>query len=115
MSSPHIDDGNRPLSQINQKILAHGESLPAVTLKDGSRVQTGTVATVLHNIGRYNAGERGKVEQELALAIPTLFKVGLFDLFAPEEWASTENPGRALVGELAASYAREHPDTASNA
>lgn len=95
------------LSQINQKILDAGQSLPAVTLKDGTRVQTGTVATVLHNIGLYNAGQRGEVERELALAIPTLFKVGLFDLFPPADWASAGNPGRALVGELAAAYARD--------
>ncbi|MDX5371120.1 MAG: hypothetical protein LPK18_01610 [Pseudomonadaceae bacterium] len=38
------------LARINGKILAAGEQLPAVTLHDGSRVQTGTVATMLHNI-----------------------------------------------------------------
>ena len=49
------------------------DALPAVTLKDGSRVQTGTVATMLYNIALYNAGERGAVEEELKMAIPTLF------------------------------------------
>ena len=47
------------LAAINQKILADGESLPLVQLKDGSKVQTGTVATMLRNIELYNAGERG--------------------------------------------------------
>lgn len=89
------------LAKINQKILAEGESLPAVKLKDGSAVQTGTVATMLHNVQRYNAGERGAVEAELRLSVPTLIKVGLFDLFPPEAWIAGENPGRRLVGEEA--------------
>lgn len=48
-------------------------------------MQTGTVATMLHNIQLYNSGERGAIEDELILAIPTLFKVGLFDLFPINE------------------------------
>ncbi len=86
------------LSHINQKITASGASLPSVTLRDGSVVQTGTVAAVLYNIALYNAGERGQVEQELTLAIPTLFKVGLFDLFPPQQWIDGDNPGRSYVG-----------------
>jgi hypothetical protein len=50
------------LSRVNQKITDGAADLPAVTLKDGSRVQTGTVATMLYNIALYNAGERGAVE-----------------------------------------------------
>lgn len=92
------------LAAINHKIVAAGEVLPAVTLKDGSRVQTGTVATLLHNITLYNAGERGRVETELAAAIPTLFKVGLFDLFPPAEWIAGDNPGRHHVGKLALAH-----------
>jgi|LakMenEpi03Aug12_release.lakeMendotaPanAssembly.Ray.scaffolds.fasta_scaffold2952076_1 hypothetical protein len=42
------------LSQLNQKLVAEGESLPALKLKDGSRVQTGTVATMLHNVALLN-------------------------------------------------------------
>jgi hypothetical protein len=34
------------LAEINQEILADGESLPSVKLKDGTKVQTGTVATM---------------------------------------------------------------------
>ncbi|MBJ9952895.1 MULTISPECIES: hypothetical protein [unclassified Acinetobacter] len=92
------------LSNINQKIIQEGEVLPAVTLKDGSKVQTGTVATMLHNIDLYNQGSRGEVEQELILAIPTLVKVGLFDLFSPDEWISGDNPGRRFVGEKAKQF-----------
>jgi hypothetical protein len=69
-----------------------------VKLKDGTSVQTGTVATMLHNVARYNEGERGEVERELELAVPTLIKVGLFDLFTPDEWIVGMNPGRRFVG-----------------
>lgn len=92
------------LQAVNAKILAQGETLPTVQLKDGSKVQTGTVATMLQNISLYNAGARGDVERELELAVPTLFKVGLFDLFTPDEWLSGGSPGRALVGRLAKVY-----------
>lgn len=89
---------NQELAQANQKVVAEGEYLPEVRLKDGSRVQTGTVATMLANIQRYNNGERGEVEAELKLAIPTLLKVGLFDLFTVEEWIQGDNPGRRYLG-----------------
>ena len=56
------NDNTPQLASINQKILANGESLPAVTLKDGSKVQTGTVATMLFNIEQYNRGIRGEIE-----------------------------------------------------
>lgn len=92
------------LGSINRKVVADGERLPAVRLKDGSRVQTGTVATMLHNISLYNAGERGGIEQELESAVPTLVKVGLFDLFPPDEWIDGSNPGRQFVGKRAKAY-----------
>ncbi|WP_151812239.1 DUF7709 family protein [Acinetobacter bereziniae] len=98
-----IQNSNQ-LSSINQKIIQEGEVLPAVTLKDGTKVQTGTVATMLHNIDLYNLGLRGEVEQELILAIPTLIKVGLFDLFSPDEWISGDNLGRRFVGEKAKQF-----------
>lgn len=94
-------ENTEQLGDINRRIVADGQALPAVQLKDGTRVQTGTVAAMLHNINRYNAGERGEVEQALQLAVPTLIKVGLFDLFAPEQWIAGDNPGRAFVGRLA--------------
>ncbi|MEO5795387.1 MAG: hypothetical protein ABIP34_10830 [Rhodoferax sp.] len=92
------------LARVNQKILAAGETLPRVTLHDGSQVQTGTVAAMLHNVALYNAGARGEVEHELELAIPTLVKIGLFALFGPEEWCSGSNPGRQFVGLKAKEY-----------
>lgn len=92
------------LQQINQKIIAEGETLPIVKLKDGSQVQTGTVATMLYNIDLYNAGMRGQVEKELVLSIPTLLKVGLFDLFSPDVWIAGDNPGRRFVGQKAKEY-----------
>lgn len=98
-----IQNSNQLLS-INQKIIQEGEVLPAVTLKDGTKVQTGTVATMLHNIDLYNQGLRSEVEQELILAIPTLIKVGLFDLFSPDEWISGDNLGRRFVGEKAKQF-----------
>ena len=92
---------SQALASINEKILAGGEKLPMVALKDGSRVQTGTVATMLHNVRAYDAGERGDVERELEMSVPTLFKVGLFDLFPPEEWIRGTSPGRRFLGEKA--------------
>lgn len=101
-------ENTEQLSEINQKIMAAGESLPAVRLKNGSTVQTGTVATMLVNVALYNDGARGDVERELALAVPTLVKVGLFSLFPPEEWISGTNAGRRFVGQKASEYlARE--------
>lgn len=102
MSAPV--ENTSQLAAINSKIVADGEVLPSVQLKDGTRVQTGTVATMLHNIGLYNAGERGQVERELKAAIPTLFKVGLFDLFGPDVWITGDNPGRRFVGEHAKAW-----------
>ena len=102
-----------PLATVNRKILAPGESLPAVQLKDGTRVQTGTVATMLHNVSQYNGGARGEVERELELAIPTLAKVGLFDLFPPSDWIAGTNAGRRFVGEKANELLERSRRTAS--
>ena len=92
---------NPDLAAINQQVVAPGEQLPQVRLKDGTPVQTGTVAAMLQGVARYNAGERGQVERELEAAVPTLIKVGLFELFAPSEWVAGDNPGRRLVGQMA--------------
>lgn len=92
------------LGTINRKVIADGEAFPAVKLKDGSRVRTGTVAAMLQNVALYDAGERGEIERELESAIPTLVKVGLFDLFSPGEWISGSSPGRRFVGERAKAY-----------
>lgn len=96
------------LAQVNQKILAEGEQLPAVKLRDGTTVQTGTVASMLHNVARYNRGERGEVERELELSVPTLIKVGLFDLFSVEDWLAGTNPGRRFVGLAAQKHLETH-------
>lgn len=103
-SSPENTDR---LGAINHKIVADGESLPVVRLQDGSAVQTGTVAAMLHNVERYNRGERGQIEDELRLAVPTLVKVGLFALFPPQDWIAADNPGRSFVGRAAAQYLAE--------
>jgi len=95
------------LSVINQKVVGEGEVLPQVVLKDGSQVQTGTVATMLHNIELYNAGQRGQIEEELKIAIPTLVKVGLFDLFQVDEWINETNAGRTFVGMQAKTYLQQ--------
>lgn len=110
--SMNTPDYTAELSSINSKILAPGETLPVVQLRDGASVQTGTVATMLLNVSRYNAGERGQIEQELEIAVPTLVAIGLFDLFTPEEWIAGGNPGRAFVGKLAKKYLSEHPSAA---
>ena len=101
MSTP---EHTKQLAAVNSKILADGQSLPTVQLKDGSKVQTGTVATMLQNVSLYNAGQRGQIERELELSVPTLVKVGLFDLFDPDEWIAGKNPGRAFVGTEAKRY-----------
>lgn len=97
-------ENTEQLAAVNQKVVGDGEVLPSVHLKDGSKVQTGTVATMLYNINLYNSGERGLVEKELELAIPTLVKVGMFDLFSVEEWVAGNNPGRRFVGRCAKNY-----------
>ena len=102
-------ENDDPLASINQKILAAGESLPIVRLKDGTKVQTGTVATMLRNVALYNDGARGEVERELELAVPTLVTVGLFDLFPPADWVSGSNPGRRFIGEKARDYLERRP------
>lgn len=104
-------ENTEQLSAINKKIIADGESLPIVELRDGSKVQTGTVATMLHNVTLYNEGARGTIEQELELSVSTLIKVGLFDLFSPAEWISGENPGRRFVGEKAKAYFDRQPQS----
>jgi hypothetical protein len=56
---------------------------------------------MLHNVTQYNSGARGSVQKELELAIPTLVKVGLFELFPPSEWIVGSNAGRRFIGEKA--------------
>ena len=95
------------LTAVNHKVVAQGETLPVVQLKDGTRVQTGTMAAVMHNIQLYNQGERGQVERDLEVAVPTLWKVGLFNLFTPDEFLARDNAGRALFGKFAKEYEKQ--------
>jgi hypothetical protein len=93
------------LKQINSVALKlHQEDLPEVTLESGERVQTGTVAAFLKNCNLYNTlvseSARSRVAKDIERAIPTLAAIGLFDLFPPEDWASTDNPARDFVGKL---------------
>ena len=91
--------------------VAEGVALPAVQLKDGSSVQTGTVAAMLKNIERFNSGENKEGDEarvELERCVPVLIGVGLFQLFTPDEWINNngqkDNPGRQFVGRLAKQY-----------
>ena len=88
----------RSLASVSQKAVAPGEVLPAVRLQDGTLVQTGTVAAMLKNVQASNAGARGEVERDLLLAVPTLIKLGLFELFPVEDWLTGVNPGRRFLG-----------------
>lgn len=61
------------------------------------------------NVKAYDAADdtsRIELESAIRSAIPTLHKVGMFDLFAPEEWISNRSLGRSLVGRLAQDYIR---------
>ncbi len=67
-----MQDPAKTLQQVNNQLLPHGQSFPVITLKDGSKVQTGSMAGLLANIRRYNQGERGEVEDAIRLALPTM-------------------------------------------
>nr|ACD54774.1 hypothetical protein [Adineta vaga] len=108
-----VDDKTTDVASTYCRILnvADGASLPAVQLKDGSTVQTGTVAAMLKNIQRFNNGENQEGDEaryELERCVPVLLKVGLFQLFTPDEWINNngrqDNPGRKFVGQLAKQY-----------
>ncbi|GAW12325.1 hypothetical protein ANO14919_016900 [Xylariales sp. No.14919] len=93
------------LSDMNSATL--GAKFPEITLPDGSKVQTGTVGALLLNIRAYNtahaAGDTAKtqaLESSFEAALPLLDKVGLFDLFTPDEWIRGNNEGRRAVGKL---------------
>lgn len=93
------------LQKINNKTLGtDANAFPVVTLPNGQRVPTGTVGALLVNIKTYDVSDdeqRRQIEPALRAAIPVLQKVGMFDLFKPEEWIQGESLGRALVGKLA--------------
>ena len=93
------------LQAINNKTLGtNAQSFPVVTLPNGDKVPTGTVGALLVNIKAYNAGDdeqRKALEPAIRASIPVLTKVGMFDIFTPEDWINGGSPGRALVGKLA--------------
>ncbi|KAI2607054.1 uncharacterized protein GGS25DRAFT_317082 [Hypoxylon fragiforme] len=93
------------LAALNSATL--GVEMPQITLPDGSKVQTGTVGALLVNIRAYNeAHSTGGLEKKTQLealmraTLPLLDRVGLFDLFRPEEWIAGDNEGRKAVGRL---------------
>ncbi|EMR66763.1 hypothetical protein UCREL1_6246 [Eutypa lata UCREL1] len=96
---------NTDLAALNSAVL--GAKMPEITLPDGSKVQTGTVGALLINIRAYNeayaAGDKGKtakLEEAMAATLPLLDRVGMFDLFTPDEWIQGANEGRKTVGKL---------------
>ncbi|KAI8946809.1 hypothetical protein F4801DRAFT_39114 [Xylaria longipes] len=101
MASQH----STPLADLNSTTL--GAKFPEITLPDGTVVQTGTVGALLVNIRAYNtahaAGDTAKtqaLEDSFKATLPLLDKVGLFDLFTPEDWIRGDNEGRKAVGRL---------------
>ncbi|KAL7904949.1 hypothetical protein GGI35DRAFT_190675 [Trichoderma velutinum] len=93
------------LQKINNKTLGtDANAFPVITLPGGQKVPTGTVGALLVNIKIYDASndeERKSIEPAIRAAIPVLQRVGMFDLFKPQEWIQGGSPGRALVGKLA--------------
>lgn len=104
------------LANLNSATL--GANMPVITLPDGQKVQTGTVGALLVNIKKYDAmvesansapaqdkttlqTEIEEMEQKFHAALPLLLRVGMFDLFAPDEWIGGKSAGRTKVGELA--------------
>ncbi|KAI1098892.1 hypothetical protein F4804DRAFT_345959 [Jackrogersella minutella] len=100
----NIDYGSK-LAALNSATL--GTEMPQITLPDGSKVQTGTVGALLINIRVYNEahkiGDKQKMEvlsEAMRATLPLLHKVGMFDLFQPEEWIQGNNEGRKAVGKM---------------
>ncbi|KAI0872726.1 hypothetical protein GGS24DRAFT_426272 [Hypoxylon argillaceum] len=108
MSSRDINSGgdsSSVLSEVNSATL--GAKFPEITLPNGSKVQTGTVGALLVNIRAYNIAyaahdttKTRALEASFEAALPLLDKVGLFDLFTPDEWIRGDNEGRRAVGRL---------------
>ena len=99
---------NESLQETNNKTLGTtAGAFPIVTLPDGRKLPTGTVGALLVNIKSYDEAteeQRAELEPAIQSAIPTLVKIGMFNLFTPQEWASQRSPGRNLVGKLAREF-----------
>lgn len=102
---------NDKLASINSATL--GANMPVITLADGSKVQTGKIGALLVNIKAYDKITSNQeeidsfddkikdLEDKFKAALPLLKRVGLLDIFPPEEWiAGSASPGRKRVGEL---------------
>ena len=76
-----MQDPARTLQEINNQLVAKGQSFPQVTLADGAKVQTGSMAGLISSIKRYNEGERGEVEDAIRLTLPTLVKLCLSNVY----------------------------------
>lgn len=68
------------------------------------QIQAQPLMVLLDAFDRYNSGERGLVELQLAEMVPVLVQIGLFNLFSPAEWMSSDNAARRLVGLFAKQY-----------
>ncbi|XWW94822.1 hypothetical protein V2A60_002770 [Cordyceps javanica] len=101
------------LQAINNRTLGtSADSFPVVTLPGGDQVPTGTVGALLVNIRAYDAAAaagdadaQDTLARAIRAAVPVLQRVGMFDLFRPDEWTSDRSQGRTLVGETAAAAA----------
>lgn len=102
------NETNEALQETNNKTLGTtAGAFPIVTLPDGRKVPTGTVGALLVNIKAFDESDderRVEIATAIKSAIPTLHKVGMFDLFTPDEWASESSPGRSLVGQFAKEF-----------
>lgn len=96
------------LQATNNKTLGTAAgAFPIITLPDGRKVPTGTVGALLVNIKTYDesdGAQRAAIKESMRSAIPTLFKVGMFDIFPPEDWVTSRSPGRSIIKELAEEY-----------
>ncbi|ROW06954.1 hypothetical protein VMCG_04080 [Cytospora schulzeri] len=99
------------LAELNSSTM--GVQMPEIKLADGSTVQTGTVGALLLNTRAYNKAHAEGDEATMAelreimkIPLSLLDRVGLFELFTPEEWINDggKNEGRRVVGKLFLEY-----------
>lgn len=126
---PSLQLNEAELTRLNSATL--GAEMPEITLANGQKVQTGTVGALLRNIFAYDElirlldstteaqknqlnAEVAKYELMLKTPLPLLQKVGLFDLFSPEEWVNGGTPGRKFVGRCALAAGYQIPSTGEN-
>ncbi|KAK6957941.1 hypothetical protein Daesc_000731 [Daldinia eschscholtzii] len=84
-------DRESKLAALNSATL--GAEMPQITLPDGSKVQTGTM-------GVGDKDKQAQLEDSMRATLPLLDKVGMFELFPPEDWISGNNEGRKVVGRM---------------